>query len=242
MRLFCKWIGIGCVALVLTGCAGQQAAPSTTTSASPKTKSGWNQVNPFAWNYRGAGYTLRDKYHFKVGNWWVIKPPSQINPVLVVMTRTLGSPPPWPKTLEPVQAVVYRRADVLGDGVVAKETQLVDHQKMVLDLTTGQAALIDLDGQIYPEQVDNRLIHHVRTLVSDPKWMLQERLGFPKKPDMTQTYYRVVFQQADGRTEVRQWAWPADESLPRSLRLLTTAFDVMHRFAHPLSETVNLVK
>ena len=59
-------------------------------------------VNPMHWDYKEANYNFREKYNFKLGPMWVIKPPRELNPSQIVVVRHFGMAPAVPQVQESV--------------------------------------------------------------------------------------------------------------------------------------------
>lgn len=235
---------------IMAGCSSQKPVDAKQASKEPAPKKSL-QLNPLDWDFKQAGYDFREKYNFKLGNMWIIKPPRQFNPSQVVVVRALGKLPAEPKAQLAVnelynQYVQQKDATSTADMIATPSQAREASQMMVINLITSDAILFDADGREYPSQVDPGLTHQLVELTTDPKWLLQKR-GKIKLVSQDDWAYRGLFQESASAYKPVPRNWKISETsvnadVTETQRLLTQAFEVAHRAVHPLSESVNLLK
>jgi hypothetical protein len=237
---------LGAVALMLTGggCTRDQKTGKGAVDV--------RRLDPTEWDYAEAGYTLRKKLQFKVGDWWVIKPPHELNPIGLEVFRSLSplevappeadAPAPAPESAAADEAAPPAGSAAQGDRTDV-QVAASNRQRLSLDITNGRGFLVDFDGRAIPLELDNQTLTALRELVKNRYW-LHETID-PAKTALTPTYYRVVALDRDPRLhEQAFWAIPPDprDPMPELFLMLTRIFDKANRLAHPLSERIDLLK
>ena len=290
--------------LAFIGCASDQSDASTNrfsrqTTPSPqapassvnKTKAAdkvdgtanekgftWNRLNPLAWDYRKFGNDFREKYSFKVGDMWLIKPPVDPNPVKIEIHRQVGMPIDWQNPAEAYassqadapeqtadsdtdtitdtdtdtdEAVVTEgsdSADAPADSAFSTDQPIDDmpvatrtSETLEIDLVSGKASFTDLDGTIYPLQIRSTTLERIRSLAGERTWIVGKIK--PPKDAVDPMHFLVVAYEADhDQQHYVQFTKPARKDLPELFHALMDELDQAHRLAHPLSDTVNLLK
>jgi|GEM_PF-2739954 len=225
----------------------------------------WNKLNPVAWDYRKFGNDFREQYQFKIGDMWVIKPPVEPNPVKLEVLRAFGHEPMLEETVQTSEAVVIAdESEAISETEVPPTTQPAstqsvqpnveeaftepdqeivppaDHQRMVIDLVSGSASLTDVDGRIFPLQLQTATLERLRTLSRQREWMI--RSVKPLKDAQDPVYYKLVAFEADySQQHHAHFAVPGRKEFPEFFELLIDEFEQAHRLAHPLSKSVNLL-
>jgi hypothetical protein len=208
------------------------------------------ELNPLEWDYKQANYDFREKYNFKIGEMWIVKPPRQFNPTQVVVVRSLGDVPSEPASQESVQvlydAYVQQKEAMPGMLPAKADLKVGTTQMMVIDLLSCDAIMHDTDGREYPCQVDPAVAQKLVSLTTDPKWLMQPK-GKIKNVGVDEWGYRGLFQETASEYKPVLRSWKISETsvnadVTEAQQLLTQAFEVAHRAVHPLSESVNLIK
>ncbi|MFG0250327.1 MAG: hypothetical protein ACF8OB_15690 [Phycisphaeraceae bacterium JB051] len=256
-RPVCLFLVLALTAAMFTGCASKQSAEQqqVATKVEPQKKKGL-ELNPLKWPWNPmewSTYGFREKYNFKVGNMWVIKPPRELNPSQIVVVRQLAKVPDQPQT-QPTINMLYD--DYVGqkeigkvDGVnstVSNEPAAQGMQMLVIDLVTSDALLRDADGREYPSEVDPALTRKLINLTMERDFIAARKTKL-KNVNEDQWAYRTVIQEAGSDEKPLRRNWKVSENtnnpnLTEVQRLLTNAFEVAHRAVHPLSESVDLLK
>ncbi len=274
------WRNMGMSLLLLCSLTGGCATPPADTGSSaaskspaPAKKSGfdWSRLNPFAWDYAQAGRGFQEKYHFKVGDTWIIKPPLEPRPVRLLFARSQEGQPVLPlpvsELADPMLPAPVPAAPLADAAAPAESTPPADAtvpaapaeptsnatsspvppvlqvQVMELDLVTGNASLRDVDGRVYPFQTDPQRLERLRTLTRGPEWVMGDVK--PQRDAEAVTYYTLLAIEADEVTRYQvELAVPGRnrKPLPALYAELLEMFVRAHRVAHPLSETINLLQ
>lgn len=114
----------------------------------------------------------------------------------------------------------------------------IQHLKM--DLTTGQSTYTDTDGRSWPQQIEPLIVERLQKQLSDRKWQVQ--LDSAPKASVVERYQLTAWADNEPLEDGATWANPSAKPLPDALRTVEMAFDAAHRYAHPLSEQVDLLK
>ncbi|HCD33989.1 MAG TPA: hypothetical protein DER01_16380, partial [Phycisphaerales bacterium] len=200
-RLVCHSLVLMLLITIVTGCSSQQPVSQQQANAQPAAKQSSLELNPLRWPWNPMEwdtYAFRDKYNFKVGDMWVIKPPRQFNPSQVVVVRQLGSIPDQPQPKPPVAElyeayVVKKEAQMAASMPTTKPARKVT-QMLVIDLASSNAILRDSDGKEYPSQVDPALTRQLIDLTTKRQWLIQKKTKL-KNVAADQWAYRSVFQE-----------------------------------------------
>lgn len=250
MRLLSRPIARGFVLslllIVFAGCSSNQ--PVAQKVQQPEKKK--IEFNPFAWDLKQASYDFREKYNFKIGNMWIIKPPRQFNPSEVVVLRELGEMPEKPQAQPPVaelyDAYVKEKQPTPGILPAPADIKPGTTQMLVIDLISCDAILRDVDGREYTCQVAPAVARKLINITTDPTWLRQKK-GKVKQVGEDEWGYRSLFQEvaSDYPPVPRNWKiseTSVNADVTEAQRLLSEAFEVAHRAVHPLSESVDLLK
>ena len=247
-------LAVGLLMLALSGCSSHKPM---TEQTQVKAKKKAIELNPFNWDLKEANYNFRDKYNFKVGNMWIVKPPRVLNLSQVVVVRELSSMPREPESQNSVFMMYEQYAQQDGirqsDALVAADVEVLGstqsktrRQKMVIDLGTCDAIFEDADGKKYPCQIDPSMARQILNLASDRMWFGEKKTKI-KQVHPDEWGYRALFQENDSKYKPVKRGWKISETSVNAdvspiQQLLTQAFEVAHRAVHPLSESVNLLK
>lgn len=243
-RTMCQNMILVTLTALFVGCSSGQPT-SQQANAQPTPQKKGIELNPLKWD----SYEFREKYNFKIGDMWIIKPPRQFNPSQIVVVRELGKSPDKPQAQPPVTelyASYVQQKDKADAGMVSEGSSTPVTQMLVIDVISSDALLRDADGHEYPSQVDPALTHKLMELTTDPRWLYQKDIKV-KNPTDDQWVYLGVFQENNGENNSVKRKWIVSDvttnpDLTEVQQLLTQAFEVAHRQVHPLSETVNLIK
>ena len=208
-------------------------------------------VNPMHWDYKEANYNFREKYNFKLGPMWVIKPPRELNPSQIVVVRQFGMAPAVPQVQESLSQtyetyIQQKDAAEIPAAVVHAELQANKLQMLLIDLSTGDVLFEDVDGRQYPSQIDPDVSRQLLDLTTDKLWLREKKVKL-KEVGQDQWAYRALFQESasEYKPVLRNWViseTSVNADVPEVQKLLTRTFEVAYRAVHPLSEQVNLLK
>ena len=160
-------------------------------------------------------YHVHQKMAFKLGDQWVIKPPRQLAATRIELTcQPLGSDK--------------------GQADAAE-------QKLVVDLTNGRATFQDTDGRVYPQQIARQTVERIGAYMTDRSWQVS-RIKADRGAENAAAFHLVVYEDGDPIKPEATWATPSARPLPEALTLLVDTFNEAYRYAHPLSEGVDLLK
>lgn len=247
--------------VLLTGCASKQPVAIEQTAQAnvkvEKEKKGsvlnpmnW-ALNPMNWDYKEADYNFREKYNFKLGPMWLIKPPRELNPSQIVVVRHFGNVPTVPQVQDSVfqtyeTYIQQKDASQVSSPTVDQTLLASTLQMLLIDLSTGDMLFEDVDGKQYPSQIDPDVSRKLLDLTTDKLWLREKKVKL-KEVDTEQWAYRALFQESASayKPVLRNWAiseTSVNADVPEVQKLLTRTFEVAYRAVHPLSEQVNLIK
>jgi hypothetical protein len=149
---------------------------------------------------------------FRIGSWQVIDPDEPLSITRVELTRT----------------------QTAGDGKT-----LVINQQLTIDLSNGRAAFTDTDGEVYPQQVDAKVVAQLRTQLAD----LDIKEADLDAADKSPLLYTVKAYDTESTVKRHgSWKSPSPKPLVPVLQTLSDTFDQAFRGAHPLSKDIDLTK
>lgn len=146
-----------------------------------------------------------------IGPWQIIPPTPPLNATAVELTR-------------------YR---------LDAKKQRHDQQKLVIELADGRAALTDTDGRIYPQQIDRASLTKIREMIAAREHQIDAIKPPDKTPDAVR-YDLVAYENAVPVGASAHWALPGKQPLPEHMQVFVDVFDIAHRYAHPLSDEIDL--
>ena len=163
---------------------------------------------------RQQAYHMHQKMAFKLGDQWVIKPPRQLAATHIELTcRPLG---------------------------LDKDQADTAEQKLVVDLTNGRATFQDTDGRVYPQQIPLQTVERIGAYMTDRSWQVSH-IRADRGAGNAVAFHLVVYENDDPVKPQATWATPPARPLPEALTLLVDTFNEAYRYAHPLSEEVDLL-
>lgn len=164
----------------------------------------------------------------KIGPWQVIQP--KVPLVVSSFHMTRGSAP------IPAVSPTTRAAD---------EPRADGTQELVVDLNSGRATFTDTDGRPYPTQIDPARLEELRGVLTSRSWRIGNR--GPATSAADPIWYGLTAYSGDKPVgEQAVWARPVSKEkkhpLPPAIVTLEETFEHASRTAHPISESVDLLK
>jgi hypothetical protein len=161
----------------------------------------------------------------KIGPWQVLKAKHPLVATSFQLTRRHGTP---------------AAATQAGEAAAADGSQ-----RLIVDLNSGQATFTDTDGRAFPLQVEADRLEALRAIIADRTWQIGER-GPAKGATDPAWYALTVYNGEKAVDEQAFWARPVAKEkkhpLPAGIATLEDALEHAQRVAHPISDTVDLLK
>ena len=212
-RWICHCFVLSMLILIFAGCSSQQPVSRQQANAQPVTQKSSMELNPLKWPWNPLEwdtYNFREKYNFKVGNMWVIKPPREFNPAQIVIVRELGKIPAQPQTQAALSEIYAEYAQNKEVALATAKLTQAKTQMLVIDVISSDALLRDSDGTEYPSQVDPALTRRLVDLTTDRKWLAQKKTK-AKKIGGDEWAYRSVFQESSDEYKPVRRQWKVSE-------------------------------
>ncbi len=152
----------------------------------------------------------------------------------------------WPFKPKPeivASSIVVKRYTVKSNS--KRSVVRTGEQTMTLDLNTGRASIVDVDGRTYPHQVAVPVATELKDALRDRAWQVG-KMG-AAKGSQKPVYYELLVDaenvEANDAPKPVSWAVPVPKkkTLPDSLAMVMQAFDRAHRVIYPLSDDVDLL-